>query len=326
MGGTWRRGRRQRWASLLVVGLVLLLATACAPRPAPTTPAATIGSEVERAIAFRLKSGLRTDLAWVLQLAGDPAAQAGKREFGIPLSPAELSALRARVSLARDVASVVEQYGRGHPDQYAGTFTDPARGVVVAMFTADLAAHERGLWALVQPSAPLDVRPAAHTMAVLEDVQLQIRADMAELRSMGIDVLANGVRPSANAVEVEVATKRADVRELFASRYGAGRVVLTVTAPSRSVAPGEIRGRAVDALGNGVADLDVRPTDPSRDFWGGSAITTGADGSFIVRDASAGTYSISVYQRAGDGWDEVGSATVTLTPGGTADVVIPVGN
>jgi hypothetical protein len=289
-------------------------------------PAATGPTDagIDQAVAFRLKSGLRADLTWVLQLAADPAAQAGRREFGIPLSPAELAALRARVSTARDVADAAEAYGRDHPDEYAGTFTDPARSVVVVMFTADLPGHERELWALVHPDAPLEVRLAAHTLAALEQLQLRIRADADELRAMGIDILANGVRPSANAAEVEVATNRADVHELFASRYGAGRVVLRVTAASPSLPPGEIRGRAVDASGKGVEGLDVRPTDPNRDFPGGGAISTALDGSFVVRNAFAGTYSISVFRLVGEAWTEVGSATLTVEPGGTATVVIPV--
>jgi hypothetical protein len=289
-----------------------------------TTPSAPTDAEVDQAIAFRVKSGLRADLDWVLQLASDPAAQAGRREFGIPLSPAELSALRARVNATRDVANTAEQYGRARPEEYAGTFTDPTRGAVVVMFTADLSTHERELWALVHPDAPLEVRLVAHTLAALEELQLRIRADADELRAMGIDIVANGVRPSANAVVVDVATNRADVHELFASRYGAGRVALHVAAAAPSLAPGEIRGRVVDLSGDGVEGLDVRPTDPNRDFSGGGAITTARDGSFVVQNAYAGTYSISVFRRMGDGSDEVGSASVTVEPGGISDVVIPI--
>jgi hypothetical protein len=320
------RGHRAgNTAVTLLAGLLVMLAMGCAPLPVATNPAASAptDADADQAIAFRLKSGLRADLDWVLQLAGDPAAQAGRREFGIPLSPAELTALRARVSTARDVANAAEAYGRGHPDEYAGTFTDPPRGVVVAMFTADLSRHEHELWALVHPDAPLEVRLAAHTLAALEELQLQVRADAGELRAMGIDILANGVRPSANAVEVEVTTNRADVRELFASRYGTGWVVLHVTAAHPSLAPGEIRGRAVDASGKGVEGLDVRPTDPNRDF-GGVGISTAPNGSFVVRNAFAGTYSISVFRLVGEAWTDAGSAIVTVEPGRTATVLIPV--
>jgi hypothetical protein len=158
-----------------------------------------IDPRLAAAVAFREKIGLRSDLAWVRLVADDPAAQAGIPSVGVPLMPDELAALEQRASTAKAVALVVEDYIADHPEQYAGHYIDPASGVVTAMFTEAIPAHEAALLARVRPGAPLRVRLARWTMAELGAVQARITKAAPSLAAEGMFLVSVGSRPPATS-------------------------------------------------------------------------------------------------------------------------------
>ncbi|MEX2183528.1 MAG: hypothetical protein WEC14_03725 [Chloroflexota bacterium] len=168
---------RIRW----FVALALLWPGGCAPvapdSPAPATAPLPVASpatgpteaQIEAAVRFRREFGLRFDRSWIEQVAADRASTDGLEIYGIPLLPAEVAELLARVRAQRDITPIILRYGSTQPDSWAGAFIDQATGgVVVAQFTRDVARHERQLRALLPAGARLEVREVRWTRAELD--------------------------------------------------------------------------------------------------------------------------------------------------------------
>ena len=280
-------------------------------------------AELRQSLAFRERFGLNTDVEWVRSVLADPDAHAAVAEFSVPLTSGEATELRGRVRAADELWSVVDRYGQGEPATYAGAYSE-ASGRVVALFANDLDSHEARIWAAVHPSADLVLRQARWTLAELRTIEARLTKDRPLLEAEGVRVEAAGIRPSLNALEVEVASERSGLQAYFDDRYGRSAVSLTVRPVQPQIPPGVIDGVAIDPGGHPVADLLVRPTDRAKDF-GEVGISTAEDGSFLVERAHAGTYSISLDRQIGDGiWEEVGTAIVTVPPGGRVQVAIVV--
>ncbi|HEX6655362.1 MAG TPA: hypothetical protein VF153_04030, partial [Candidatus Limnocylindria bacterium] len=95
-------------------------------------------------MVVREQLGLRADQAWLTQVAADPKAET--RTLGIPLSADEAADIQQRFDPTLEPAEVVRSYGDEHRESFAGVYIDRQHGNrVVALFTADVAAHQAAL-------------------------------------------------------------------------------------------------------------------------------------------------------------------------------------
>src|SRR5215218_9094537 len=96
------------------------------PPPEATANAWLGDDRIAAAIKFRISVGLRSDEAWVRQVADDPAAAAGMLAYNVPLLPAEVDAVKDRYTDLHAILDIVDEYGALHPSEWAGATQDPS--------------------------------------------------------------------------------------------------------------------------------------------------------------------------------------------------------
>lgn len=121
---------------------------ACAFSPAPTrdigqSPSGPSAEELSDARRFRESFGLRSDDAWIRAVAANLQGQAGLREYGVPLMPAELDLLEARADAFPEISEAAEAYGRRHAAEFGGVFVDHVQGTVAVFLTGQLETTSR---------------------------------------------------------------------------------------------------------------------------------------------------------------------------------------
>lgn len=133
---------------VLVVSLVSVSSCQTLPGltngPTPSSNPWLADERVAQAVAFRNKLGLRSDAAWVREVASMADAI---YEFEVPLTPEEFELLQDRSDSIDAVLKAVEEYGRLHREEWAGASQDVRSGTVIARFTANVAEHQAALWA-----------------------------------------------------------------------------------------------------------------------------------------------------------------------------------
>jgi hypothetical protein len=103
---------------LVFVALVGIVAVPAARPVAATDPALT--SDLADQVRFRSAFGLRTDREFLESLALDPATS---REFGVPLAPNEVAAIKTRDANRLRIDKVVEAVESGG-DKFGGVYFD----------------------------------------------------------------------------------------------------------------------------------------------------------------------------------------------------------
>ena len=95
--------------------------------------------DIEHAMRQRQLFGLRSDLAWVQQVAADPRAQMEALDF--PMLPEEEAEFGSRQRAYEAAVEVIERYAASHVDQFGGVYTDQPNHVVVSLWTHDPDGH-----------------------------------------------------------------------------------------------------------------------------------------------------------------------------------------
>jgi hypothetical protein len=199
--------RSYRLLSAVAAGLLFAVG-ACAPDVPSPTPA-TIASaaptaspvasfepaDLERWIAFRQAYGLRSDLAWVMQVARDPA---NANEMKVPLLPGEINAVAAKNRAIQDVMPAVIAYGQGFAD-YGGARIEGTKGIV--LFGSEVEAHQATLDRLFGPGR-ITVLQAPYSIAELEALGETVMAERHWFRSLGVELIDANPYELTNQVRV----------------------------------------------------------------------------------------------------------------------------
>jgi hypothetical protein len=301
--------------SWVIVGAVLLvavlvgcngdIASSASPhvRPTPTANPWLDADRLSRAVAFRQKSGLRADEAWVRQVAANPDAQDGVIAYGVPLTPDELRAFEARITDVEAVRTVVDEYGKAHAADWAGSTQDIATGIVTARFAAPIAPYEAALWARVPPNARLSVVQVNWSLQSLEAIELKLRDDMVAgspwFAENGMVVIGGGIDVRQNQLAIQVSSRRTDVDDLLEARYGAmGMLAVAADGTGVLLLPkGNLVGRVIDQAGAPVvgASIELEGSIPGAGPGGDVGYQTSSTGRFRVDEIPAITYALRVY-------------------------------
>ena len=178
--------------------------------------------ELAEAQRFRSSFGLRSDEQWVRKVAADPRSQPGEEAFGVPLMPDEMAELDRRARNSDEIFDLVEAYGLGYPDDWAGIFVDhQADGSVVALFSRNLVQHQADLRQRVAPRASLQVRPARWSLRQLDDFKAIIEADQDWLRTIDAWYTRSQVYPPENVVELRISSANPDAPARVAQHFQA---------------------------------------------------------------------------------------------------------
>ncbi len=310
--------------ALFVVGLFVSLG-GCASDVAPSgshpnsRPSEPPG--YADAVRFRTTHGLRSDAAWISEVASDPASEAGVRLYGIPLTEVEIQDLDARARVAAEVATAVERYGQAHPDDWGGAFMDQASGLIVAQFTGNMTDHETALARALNPQARVKVVQVRWRLRDLETWQRSIAADTGFLRSLNAWFDRVGVDVPNNRVAFGISSADASAPALVSAHFG-DPDWLTVTADGIGHWEGP-RGTlvvaAVESVGRPVPSLDCVLTPDVPAAWRGNlAVGTDESGECTIEGVGASGYLVELkaYSVADSTWKTVGSAR-TLVAGAT---------
>jgi hypothetical protein len=310
-----------------------LCIAACRPTamPVPSAPAPTVSNAptvtpdpsfealVAEGIRVREMFGLRADDEWVREVTADPDHQIG---LEIPLTLAEQAELDARAAGEERVGAVLDDYGREHPEEFAGMRINNEEGSFVMLFTGHLEEHAAAIAKLIRPGEPVEIRRAPIPEQDLQALMDRIDSDSNALRAVGVFPLVISANEETGRVVVEVSTERGDAQPMLAARYGPFVEVRVLDSTGAYLKPrGEIRGQVVDRDGDGVqANVGSEPLfakDLPMDSVGPPETET--DGTFVLDDMLPGRWRITAI----GGFDDV-SVDVDVPPGGVATVQLVV--
>jgi hypothetical protein len=330
--------RRLGW--LMAVAIVLTAVGACGVATPSTSEVPTslesttvspsIDPTLAEAIARRRSMGLRADIAWVTAVAADPRARVFLLD--IPLLPEEEAELRARQAALDEVAGWVRVHGLSNPDVYGGVYIEPARRVVVALFTRDPEGHRQAIFRRLGRVGPLEVRQVRYTERELRALAERISADWEWSRTVQAAMQGVGVLTSENLVLVSISSTNPRAPAAIVAHFGIPPDMIRVESDGTGVALMPIAwidGVVVDADGRRVRgddlNLNWEGAQPGRCGGGDIGYGPGLDGSFEL-PCTPGTWTIIVEKRGpGDGeWIPIGSAVVVVPPAGRTSMTIAV--
>lgn len=288
----------------------------------------SLAPAIAEAVARRRSMGLRADVEWVEAVAANPRARIFLLD--IPLLPEEETALRARQATLDDVAGWARVQGVSNPDEYGGLYIDPARGVVVALFTRDPERHRQAIFARLGRVGPLEVRQVRYTERELRALQERISADWEWSRTVQAAMQGVGVLTSENLVLVSISSTNPLGPAAIIAHFGVPPDMIRVESDGTGVALMPmvwIDGVVVDAGGRRINGDDLNLTwvgaQPGRCGAGDIGIGPGPDGAFAL-PCTPGTWTIIVEKRGqGDGeWIPIGSGVVVVPPAGRTSMTI----
>lgn len=250
--------------ALLLVLISALTVVGCQAEPSspPTTqsPLATaLGSvlgdlpptDLEEARRFRTDFGLRSDDAWIRQVAADPTAN--RTAYGVPLTVGEIGELDRRNRTADQIRDWVIGYGEHHPDEWAGAFIDQhSGGALVAQFTGHLETHRLALFAHIWPKANLEVRQVRWPQSALEALRERVEGDEAWMAAVPADVRSLGIDIVGNRVVLEISSPIPTAAQLILEHFGGDAAPLSVASDGNGgllIPPGILIVKVTDAAG-----------------------------------------------------------------------------
>lgn len=219
--------RRLRVAA---ASLTLIVLNACGSAPHPmesrsSEPSPVLVSsaaaasfdpaDVAQWIRFRTTYGLRTDTAWVAQVASDPA---NTNEIDVPLTAAELSLVSSLNLSAELLAPELRKYGNLFPAEFAGVMIENPR--VVIQFSGPLEAHRAAIRTLFGAAAPIDVRDAAYSVDELATFALKVESARAWFPTVGAALYQADSYELTNSVRVRYIAKDTSVEPLILAHFG----------------------------------------------------------------------------------------------------------
>jgi hypothetical protein len=338
-------GRIER---LAIAVAVLLAVGGCGSTPSPTasdpagTPAvdgsasaaaAGVGAPIEEDIAHAMSQrklfGLRSDEAWVRQIAADPRARTQLLDF--PMLPEEETEFEARQSSYESVAAAVNAYAADHRAEFGGVWIDQPRHTVVAAWTANPELHRLGILASLRAAGPLEVRLVRYTEQQLTDLTDRLFMDRGWYATIPAAPLGGGADTMNNRVDFEISSANPQAAVLILAHYGVGPDVLHISSDGTGIRlqpRGKIEGRVTTADGKEPGENQLmlnwssdRPAAGAGDCGDMVGYGVAPDGAFELPCAPGG-WTITVQASSGDGWVDVGSGHAVVPAGGTVKLMI----
>lgn len=299
-------------------------------RPSPAARDPELEAEIARAIESRKLFGLRSDEAWVRQVAADPTARVFMLDF--PMTLEEEREFEARTTDFEQTAQAVQAYGDQHPETFGGVWVDQASRTVVAAWTRDAELQRIAILASLGRFAPVDARTVRYSVQDLAELQARIDGDMDWLRTIPAAFLGGGQMIMDNRVELWVSSAAPDAEARIMEHFGVGADMLKVTSDGTGASlmeRGTIHMHVVRPDGKGTADLDWNVAwTPDRPGGGDCGEMVGIaipeDGRFDLACAPGG-WTIAIQERGGDtGWTDIGTGHVVVPEGGDVNLEITV--
>lgn len=220
MGRAKRRAGRAAGAMIIALALVSFAACGSSPPSVQSTlelatPTFQVAEDqLQRWIEFRQAFGLRSDVEWVVAVAG--SAEASSVIEGVPLLEFEEAQV---IRLSQDVEgllSPVQAYGNRFRDEYAGAWIE-APFVVIA-FTDHIAEHRTAIESRFE--SRVLVRPARYSLRDLHILAADVGEQAAWFESIGAQLVQADVEITMNAVQVSYRAPDRTVEAQILARFG----------------------------------------------------------------------------------------------------------
>ncbi len=202
-------------ARLRAVGIIAMLATSATAYGSEAD--ASEDPEVAGALRFRQEFGLRSDLAYVIEVGRDSRSAT---DWGIPLTAAENAEMDRRRELAANMDRLNE-YAATIPGIASVYFDQQAGGQIVVALTGDPDKYRSELINRMPEGGSLRFRQVTRSLADLNRLQEAITVDRQLLAQSGTRVNAIIVDEVGNVVEVGVDVADDITVEALHDRYGA---------------------------------------------------------------------------------------------------------
>jgi len=296
----------------------------------PNEAARIDADELRDAIDERGRLGLRADEAWIRQVLADPSSV---DRMGIRVTLDEAAVLDKKVDAVENLIGTVTDYGREHPEDWAGRYLDAA-GVVHVQVTANAEEHEQAIEALFAGLVDIVVEEVRWTPDELDEFRERVRAVEFQvwLAERGISLEAYGIAERQNRVDIEVRTEPTDrdIDELILDHLNAHEwliIHVDVVPPPIDLPSGSLTVHLVALDGTPVADgrLVLRPYLDVRYENESSAICILDERSpGVCRWSSipATTYTVEAWRGYQRGF--LGSGRVVVPAGGEEELTIVV--
>jgi hypothetical protein len=291
------------------------------PTPAPEPLPSGLAPDIVAAVAWRRETGLRSDPAWVLQVAGDPTASTF---WAHPILPEEEAFIWARQERLQPFVGLVQRHAAEYPDEYGGLYLDNANSRIASLWTANLALHQSAIRELTGADAPIVVLPVRWSKAELRAVQDGIDPHWPGFATVAAAPQGFSEDIPRNLVSIHISSANPDapqlIRERLAATLGVPVEMLEVTSDGTGVEllpSGTVKGIVLLADGSrpGRNELMVDGRADAIGYCGGGDIGygVGESGRFEI-PCKVGTYTIEIRAPAkGDGeWVVVGRARVVV--------------
>jgi len=296
--------------------------------PAETVGDAATAEEIDEAIAFRLRYGLRADQAYVRAVAIRSDAQAAIPEFGVPLMPDEVDDLMSR-RWDPDLLVDVRNYGLLFPEDFGGAFISlKGTGVTIA-FKDQLERHRRALSNLVPEGSVVELVRVEWSLNDLETFVERVEAEGPWFTSEGI-LFQAGADIFENAVDLRFKGP-SDATARIEDHFGRPTWLrVNWTGPPPWKGPrATLTIRVTDSDGRPVPKLwcEFTPVDPMVDASGDAVWATDSSGTCVLRSLPVATYRIRLHRWVdNDHYDvhPIKEFRVELAPtGSTIAITIP---
>jgi len=287
--------------------------------------------DIAHAISQRQLFGLRSDEAWVRSVAADPRAHIELLDF--LMLPEEEAEFQARQTSLEEMAHAVTDYAAGHPDEFGGVWIDQPGHTVVAAWTANTELHRLGILAALGRPGPLDVRLVRYTDRELAALQERLTTDRAWLDTIPAAMEWSSVDTMNNRVEFGVSSANPQAPALILAHYGVPADKLRVASDGTGIVlrpRGTVNIEVVrpDGSGPGANEFNVawtpdRPAGGAGDCGEMAGIVIPNDGAFSLACAPGG-WTITIQERHGEDWVDIGSGHAIVPGGGTTDLQIVI--
>ena len=300
--------------------------TSAAPGAASLAPAAD-EEAIAYAISQRKTFGLRSDEAWVREVAADPRARTQLLDF--PMLPEEEAEFDRRQTDFETIAGIVNAYAASHADEFGGVWIDQARHTVVAAWTRNPDLHRLAILAQLRSAGPLETKLVRYAERELNALTDRIFADKGWFSSIGAAPRSGGEDPMNNRIELQISSANPDAPALIRAHFGVGPDELAISSDGTGIAlqpRGKLVITVVTADGKAPGRNTLEPSWTSdrpdgRECGEFVGYIIPPDGVLTV-DCAPGGWTVTIQGRAGEGWLAVGSGHVAVPSGGKAELTI----
>lgn len=246
-------------SAIAVIGCSDPAAPQHSPPPEVQVPPAGLSQEqLDSWIAFRRTYGLRTDLAWVLDVANSPEVM---ETFGVPMLQFEEAIVNHAQLSASDLVDRVRGYSNRFPEERAGVWIEGP--LVVVAFSATISVHRAAVAALFGNKAV--VREVRYSIKELQAFMRTVNAEKQWIESVVDHLLQIDFEEHLNAVEVSYLADTQAVEAAIRAHFGnRDWLRLRYDGPGLWDGPrGDLKLTVVDADGDPVAIVCLlRASDP----------------------------------------------------------------